>query len=113
MKNDGFTILEMLVWLLVIAIFTIIALNMGRKTFATSLRSVTDINDEEIFLAAEKYVNDGNVTFNNSNYTCISTNVLREKGYLQNIIGKNRLIEVRINKLTKDVEYTYYVESCN
>ena len=50
MKKNGFTILEMLIWLLAIAIFTIIALNLGKKTLATSIKGVTGINDEEIFL---------------------------------------------------------------
>ena len=108
MRNDGFTLFETLIWLLVIFFFSILAISMGRKTISTSL---TGINDNEIYHATEKYVEDGNATFND-NYTCISTDKLRNSGYLKYQLNNTRYVKVRINKLTKVVEEMYFVNNC-
>lgn len=113
MNKKGFTLIEMLIWLLVIGILLIVAISLGRRTFATSLKDINTISDEKVFLAAEKYINDGNVDFNGESYTCITTNELKEKGYLNRSLDINKFIEVKINKLTKVVENIYYVSSCN
>ena len=113
MKNDGFTLIEMLIWICVIGIFTIILLAIGRRPFATSIRGISDINDEEIILAAEKYVEDGNGVYYDNNYTCVTSSTLRNKGYLRSSITKNRYVEVKVSKLTGLVEKSYFVNSCN
>ncbi len=113
MNNKGFTLFEMLIWFLVIGIFVIIALSLGRNTFATSLTTVGNMNDDEIFLAAERYVTDGNGSFYNNKYICVSTDTLREEGYLNSSFGKTRLIKMRVSRVTRVVEKSYYVDSCN
>lgn len=112
MKNDGFALTDALIWLLVIFVFSLIAIVMGRRTLATSLTGVTEASDSEIYLATERYVEDGNVNFDND-YFCISTNTLINSGYLRNTLSKNRYVEVKVNKLMKVVEEEHIVSNCN
>ena len=111
MKNDGFTLFETLVWLLVIFIFAMIAIVLGKKTLATSLTSVGEVSDNEIYLAAEKYI-EGSSLIESSEYVCVSTNTLVSSGYLRNSLSKTRYVEARVNNLTKVVEEMYFVKEC-
>ena len=111
-KNDGFALIDALIWLLVIFVFSIIVIVMGKRMFATSLTGVTEASDSEIYLATERYVEDGNVSFDND-YFCISTNTLVNSGYLRNTLSKNKYIEVKVNRLMKVVEEEHIVSKCN
>lgn len=112
MKNDGFTLFEMLVWFLVIFFFAIIAVTLGRKTFATSLTTATALSDEEVYLATERYIEDGHATIHNG-YACVSTITLTNEGYLKSHLGTNKYIEAKVSKLTMLVEEIHYVKKCN
>ena len=111
MKNDGFALVDALVWLFVICIFATIAIVMGRKALSTSLVDADEVSDNEIYLAAERYIENSDL-ISTSEYVCVSTNTLTSAGYLRNSLGKTRFVEAKVNNLTRVVEEMYFVKTC-
>lgn len=115
MKKNGFTLTELLVSLAVLGIVLLIGIFSVRGTAAAAVIGIKKIGDDDIFIAAKKYVIDENISMKKG-YTCMYVQDLVDNGYLVNPndseIG-NRLIKVFKNKITKNIDKVKYVDVCD
>lgn len=113
MNNKGFTLMEMLATVMIIAIIFGVAFYLIRGTTATTLTQIEEVSDAQIFNCARAYVTEVNKPFNNEGYTCVTLEELLDYGYLKNINDSSRIIKITRNINTKVIEEIKYVNECN
>ena len=118
MNNKGFTLIELLASLALLGLILCIGLYVTRGTLATSLSTLTEVSENEIYSAAKLYVLENKVTWNNFDnyeYTCLMMNDLVDKGYFyQDEVREyeNDLIKVIRISSNKTIENIKLVDSC-
>ena len=103
MNRKGFTLIEMLGCMLIMAIILGIGLYSARGTLATSLSTLTNISENEIYSASKIYVLENGVNWINdgTEYTCITIDNLVEKGYFDEdevLSYKDEIIKIERDK---------------
>lgn len=118
MNKKGFTLVELLGCLLLLAVILCIGLYSARGTLATALSTLTDVSENEIYDTAKIYVLENGVTWINvgeEEYTCLTVKELVDKGYLET--GKvntynNDYIKVIRKSDTKSILHVELLDSC-
>ncbi len=111
MKKQGFTLVELLACLAVLAILSGIVLSNVYETSKKKKEEITTYQEKMIMDAAEAYMAD---MIDNTNIDCTNTNVLVEKlisaGYLSNEYEKFKNHKVLITCTKKDSNNVYTYE---
>lgn len=111
MNNKAFTLTELLGVIVILSILAVITVPLITGSITSSKKNLHDRQIEMIKNAAERYVTDNALTFND-NQVCVKT--LKDEGYLKNesILDPNnqsREIDgcVKVNKTGNNYEYEY------
>lgn len=117
MNSRGFTLIELLACLALLGVILGIGLFVTRDTLSTSLTTLTDVSERELYNTVEMYVLENKVTWISSTleYTCVTVNNLVEKGYFkENEVSsyKDKTIKVVREKTTKTINDVRFVEVC-
>ena len=117
MNSRGFTLIELLACLALLGVILGIGLFVTRDTLSTSLTSLTDVSERELYDTAEIYVLENNVSWisSTSEYACVTVNNLVEKGYFKdNEVSsyKGKTIKVIREETTKTISDVRFVEVC-
>ena len=118
MNRKGFTLIEMLGCMLIMAVILGIGLYSARGTLATSLSTLTNISENEIYSASKIYVLENGVNWINvdgEEYTCLTVNELVDKGYFEYSevsSYKNEYIKIFRNPETKVIKNVDLVDVC-
>ena len=109
MDNKGFTLVELLVSLVLIGIFSLVIVYFVHGTLSTTMTQIDSISDNQIYEASKSYVIENNM-FKGSDSVCITVQNLIDYGYLDNTIsdelkGKKILITRNSNSVIQSVEY--------
>lgn len=119
MKN-GFTLVEVMAVILLIGLLSIFAIPAVVNQVSKKGEDVDNVTKKIIYSAAELYINQNNITFENENYCGITLQLLIDKGYLDqssatyasgNKIPTNRIIKVKKDGYNQN-EYEL-VKSCS
>ena len=119
MNNKGFTLIELLACLALLGVILGIGLYVTRDTLSTSLSTLIDVSEKQIYDAAYSYVLENDVIWTNVNgeeYTCLTPKNLVDDGYFDNdevTIYKNNMIKVVRESKTKDINKIKLVDECN
>ena len=117
MNNKGFTLVELLACLALLGAILGIGLFVTRGTLATTLSTLTDVSENEIYDSAEVYVLENKVTWINDTeeYTCVTVNDLVDKGYFESnevMSYKDKIIKVIRDEKSKVVNDVRFVDVC-
>ena len=118
MNRKGFTLIEMLGCLLLLAVVLGIGLYVTRGTLATTLSTLTGVAENEIYDASKMYILENGVTWTNQDgleYVCVSVRSLIDKGYfeLQEVIEyKDDYVKFVREPATKVISSTKLVDIC-
>lgn len=118
MNRKGFTLIEMLGCLLLMAVVLGIGLYTTRGTLATSLSTLNNVSENEIFNASRMYVLENGVNWiniDNEEYTCLTVDGLVDKGYFKysEVSSYNDdYIKIDRNPDTKVIEKVVFVDIC-
>ena len=118
MNNKGFSLIEMLGCIALLGIILCISLFVNRKTLATSMTTLNNISNNQIYNASMSYVMEQKVSwinYNNNEYTCISVNDLIDYGYLNsnNVSDyKDNIVKVEREPITKTINDVLFVDIC-
>ena len=118
MNRKGFTLVEMLGCLVLLALVLGIGLYSARGTLATSLSTLTSVSENEIYDASRIYILENSTTWiniNNDEYTCFMVNALVDKGYFEyNDVSeyRNDFIKIVREPGTKVIQSIKIVDSC-
>ena len=117
MNNKGFTLVELLACLALLGVVLGIGLYVTRDTLSTTLTTLTDVSEKEIYDTAKIYVLENKVEWKNAQveYTCITVNNLVEKGYFdfdEITSYKDKKIKLERDKQSKVIDSVRFVDSC-
>ena len=117
MNNKGFTLVELLACLALLGIVLGIGLFVTKDTLSTTLTTLTDVSEKEIYDTAEIYVLENNVQWKiaDNEYTCITVNNLVEKGYFENdevVSYKEKLVKLERDVQSKVIDSVRFVDEC-
>lgn len=116
MNNKGFTLVELLGCLVLLATILCIGLYSSRGTLATSLSTIDNISENEIINTAKEYIIENNTTWINNEYTCIKISELISMGYLDEqstTSYNNKIIKITRNPQTKVITNSTIEDKCN
>lgn len=119
MNNKGFTLVELLVWLLLVGIIFGLGFGLIRGTRSTALTDIDKIGENEIYNTAKIYVLENNVNWNieDSNvYSCVGINDMISNGYFELEEVKkyqNQFVKVIKNNDTKVIIDLQILKECN
>ena len=85
MNNKGFGLIELLGCLVILGLIFGIGLYSARGTLSTSLTTLDQVSENEIYDMAEIYIMENNVSWINNDieYTCIDIDRLVDMGYFE------------------------------
>ena len=117
MNRKGFTLIELLACLALLGAILGIGLYVTRGTLATTLSTLTDVSEKEIYDAAEMYILENKTTWinNGEEYTCITVDNLIEKGYFdaeEVTTYRDDMIKVVRNQNTRVIKSIKLVDVC-
>ena len=117
MNNKGFTLVELLACMALLGIVLGIGLFVTKDTLSTTLTTLTDVSEKEIYDTAEIYVLENKVEWKNdkTEYTCITVNNLVEKGYFENdevVSYKGKIVKLERDILSKVIDSVRFVDEC-
>lgn len=112
MNNRGFTLVELLASLALIALLFLLVTHMFRNTMASSETQLEQVVSTETFSAANSYIIENNLPYNLQGYLCLAVEKLVESGYLKANRKDDRSIKVTRNNQTKVIEKMEYVDIC-
>ena len=117
MDNKGFTLVELLACLALLGAVLGIGLYVTRDTLSTTLTTLTDVSEKEIYDTAKIYVLENKVEWKNNNpeYTCITINNLVEKGYFdfdEIMSYKDKKIKLERDNQSKVIDIVKFVDVC-
>jgi len=113
--NRGFTLVELLGVLGLLAIIFGIVIYISQDTFSTSLTEIDEISDRQISISVDNYIIENNISFNDSGYVCVLVKDLIDYGYLNNDINQelvNKIVKVTRDINTKVIVKHEYVSIC-
>lgn len=119
MNRKGFSLIELLGCLVLLAIIMCIGLYSARGTLATTLSTLNDVSTGEISDAAINYVLENSTTWINSNdeeYTCLTVDELVDGGYFKDEdvkSYKDKQIKVIRDSKIKTINSSRLVDECN
>lgn len=118
MNKKGFSLIELLGCLIILGIILCIGLYSTRGTLATTLSTLTNVSENEIYEIAETYTIEKNVTWFNDDleYTCITVSDLVDNGYFKEnevTTYKDKVIKIIRNPITKVVTDINLLKECN
>ena len=117
LNNKGFSLIELLGSLALLALILCIGLYNARGTLSTSLSTLNYVSENEIKNTAEIYIIENPVTWINDGleWTCISTLDLVDKGYFESsdvFSYEDKKIKIIRNNITKVVTEVMIVDNC-
>ena len=118
MNRKGFTLVELLACLALLGLILCIGLFVTRGTLSTSLSTLTDVSEKQIYDAAEIYTVENNVKWTNFDeleYTCLNVKELVEKGYFKEeevTSYKDNKIKIEREVKTKTIDRVRFVDTC-
>ena len=117
MNNKGFSLIELLGSLAVLGLILCIGLYSAKGTLSTTLSTLIDVSENEIYDATEMYILENSVTWINQvgEYTCLNVTDLVDAGYFEEnevISYKDRKIKVIRDEHTKVVNSIKLVDVC-
>ena len=117
MNNKGFGLIELLGSLVILGLILGIGLYSARGTLSTTLTTLDQVSENEIYDMAEIYVMENGVTWINSNdeYTCIDIDWLVDMGYFdENEVSsyKDNFVKVVRDSNTKVINNRLLVDVC-
>ena len=118
MNRKGFSLIELLGCLAIMGIILCIGLYSAKGTLATTLSTLDDISDNEIYNAAKTYILENKITWINDEieHTCITISALVDSGYFKEnevIAYKDKSVKIIREPITKVITNTTIVEECN
>ncbi len=111
-NNKGFTLVEALAALVIIAIIFVVIINIFKGTFSITDSQMEKINDNRVFESAKLYVLEMNKAFNEEGYTCINLKDLVNYGYLNIDSYEDKIIKITRNMDTMVIQNVEYVSVC-
>lgn len=117
MNRKGFTLIELLGCLVLLGVVLCIGLYTTRGTLSTTLSTLTDVSENQIYKVTETYILENRITWINDGeeYTCVSVADLVDMGYFEeNDISnyKNDFVKVVRNSKTKVINSFKLVNIC-
>ena len=117
MNRNGFTLVELLACLALLGAILGIGLYVTRGTLATTLSTLTDVSQREIYDASETYVLENGVSWINDGveYACITVDNLVEKGYFNydDVVSyRDKIIKIERNEESKVIDSVMFVDVC-
>ena len=111
MNNKGFSLVELLASLVIIAILFGIAMYLFRGTYSSTMTQFDYISDTEAFNSARSYALETNA-FGSNDYACVTIRNLIDYGYLSNKNYEDKTIKLTRDNVTKVIEEIKYVDEC-
>ena len=111
MNNKGFSLVELLASLVIIAILFGVVVYLVRGTYSTTMTQFDTIDDRQVFSSAKSYSLETNA-FGTNDYACITIKELIDYGYLSNKNYEDKIIKLTRNNTTKVIEEIKYVDKC-
>lgn len=117
MNNKGFGLIELLGCLVILGLIFGIGLYSARGTLSTSLTTLDQVSENEIYDMAEIYIMENSVTWINNDieYTCIDIDRLVDMGYFEReeVSGYiDKFVKVVRDSSTKVINSTKLVDVC-
>lgn len=115
MNRNGFTLFEMLCCVALMGFVLSIGLYLSKDTLGATIESLEGYSDNQVFKAANNYIIEKNINFNDLGYTCVTVSELIDYGYLKDVNDndvKNRIVKIVRNNDTKVITNTSYVDKC-
>lgn len=117
MNNKGFGLIELLGCLVILGLIFGIGLYSARGTLSTSLTTLDQVSENEIYDMAEIYIMENSVTWINNDieYTCIDIDRLVDMGYFkrEEVSGYiDKFVKVVRDSNTKVINSTKLVDLC-
>lgn len=115
MNNKGFTLIEMLACVALLAFVLTLGIIASRDTLATSLSQTAVISNNQVKEAARLYAIEMNKKWTNGT-TCVTVRELVDYGYLDNNKVSDEIdniIEITRDIKTKTIISIDYVDKCS
>ena len=118
MNRKGFTLIEFLGCMAILGVVLALGLYVTRGTLSTTLSTLTEISENEVYETAKTYVLENNITWIEANqeYTCVTVQNLVDAGYFKNeevATVSNNIIKITRDNNTKVINDVKYVSKCN
>lgn len=119
MGNRGFTLIELIVCLVIVAIVFSLGFGLIRGTRAGALTTIDKINENELINAAKTYILENNVSWiseEDNLYVCISVNDMVDNKYFKReevSNYSNQFVKIIKNKNTQVVTDLIIMKECN
>lgn len=117
MNNKGFSLIELLGCLMLLGIILGIGLYSAKGTLATSLSTIDQVSENEIYDAAEVYVLEYSASWINvgDEYTCLTVEDLVDAGYFDYSEVKldvYKKIKIIRDSNTRVINSVKFVDNC-
>lgn len=117
MNNKGFGLIELLGCLVILGLIFGVGLYSARGTLSTSLTTLDQVSENEIYDMAEIYIMENSVTWINNDieYTCVDIDMLVDMGYFESdeVSGYiDKFVKVVRDSSTKVINSTKLVDVC-
>ena len=115
MNDKGFTLIELLGCLVLIGVILGIGLYSTRGTFSTTLTTLDQVSENEIYDTAEIYLLENGGKWINDEYACVSISSLVDKGYFDyDEVSHHKDMFVRVvrDSITRVISDRELVDEC-
>lgn len=117
MNNKGFSLIELLGCLVLLAVILGIGLYSAKGTLSTTLTTLDSVSENEVYSVTEAYIMENQISWinNGEEYTCLTTNNLVDDGYFESKeveLYKTKKIKVVRDSVTKVISSIKLVEVC-
>ena len=112
MNRRGFTLVELLATVAVIAVVFITAALILKDTLAAPVEDINKISDNSVYEAARSFALETGMSFNRSGFACVTTKELADYGYLKAGDVSDKIIKIVRNNQTKVIDSISYVSEC-
>ena len=118
MNRKGFTLIEFIGCMAILGMVLALGLYVTRGTLSTTLSTLTDVSNNEIYETAKTYVLENKTTWikNSEEYTCITVQSLVDAGYFESdevTAMSDNIIKITRDSITKVINDVKYVSKCN
>ena len=118
MNRKGFTLVELIACLALLGIILGIGLFITRGTLSTSLSTLTEVSEKQIYDTAKVYVLENKVSwinFDGIEYACLTVKEFVDHGYFESeevTSYENNMIKIERNIKTKTIDRVRFVDDC-
>lgn len=117
LNNKGFTLFELLISLVLLGVILGVGFYLARGTLATTMDTINSVSEREVLDAAEMYVLENSVSWNNdgNDYVCLSVLELVDMGYFDSdevSLYKDKEIRLVRNSISKVIDTINLVDVC-